>query len=61
MGQAALQTAMLMTVLGSGGLAAFLLLKAGGAPGSRPLAAFLAHVGLWASGCWFWGVGALRR
>ena len=40
MGQTALQSAMLMTVLGSGGLAVFLLLRAGGAAGSRPLAAW---------------------
>jgi signal transduction histidine kinase len=62
MGQTALQLAMLMTVLGSAGLAAFLLLRSGGAAGSRPLAAFLAHVGLWASGLLFpgsWGTAAM--
>ncbi|MEJ2228710.1 MAG: ATP-binding protein [Alphaproteobacteria bacterium] len=62
MGQTALQLAMLMTVLGSASLAAFLLLRAGGAAGSRPLAAFLAHVGLWASGVLFpgsWGTAAM--
>ncbi len=48
--QTAFLTAMLMTVLGSGGLAVFLLLRAGSAAGSRPLAVFLLHVGLWASG-----------
>ena len=55
MGQTALQTAMLMTVLGSAALAAFLLLRAGGTAGSRPLAAFLTAVGVWAAGLLFPG------
>lgn len=61
-GQTALQMAMLTTVVGSAVLAAFLLLRAKSAPGSRPLAAFLAHVGLWASGLLFpgsWGMAAM--
>jgi signal transduction histidine kinase len=62
MGQTALQTAMLMTVLGSAALAAFLMARAGGSAGSRPLAAFLAAVGLWASGLLLpgrWGMAAM--
>lgn len=62
MGETALQTAMLMTVLGSAALAAFFLLRSGGTAGSRPLAAFLIVVGLWASGLLFpgrWGTAAM--
>lgn len=62
MGQTALQTTTLITMLGSAILAVFLLLRSGGAPGSRSLAAFLLHVGLWASGLLVdgrWGTTAM--
>ena len=62
MGQTAFQTAMLITVVGSTVLAAFLLLRAKSALGSQPLAAFLTHVGLWASGLLFpgdWGIAMM--
>jgi len=62
MGQIAFQTAMLITVVGSATLAGFLLLQAKSALGSQPLAAFLLHVGLWASGLLLpggWGIAMM--
>lgn len=49
-GAAGLAAVLGVTAAGGGGLAAFLLLRAGAAPGARPLAAFVAVVAAWAAG-----------
>lgn len=49
-GAALLTGSMTVTALGGAGLSSFLLLRAHSAPGARPLAAFVALVGLWSVG-----------